>query len=174
MRLGLTWKIFLGTALVVLIILASTLAVTSVLAGRAADTAVDRGLSQTNEQVGQHLRARDQGLANGAKVFAQQPAFLGALERSLGLEDYSSLYDQSREASQQVGAAWVQITDAEGMRLAKSDDAGAENSDLSESSLVGGALEGEDKHGFGLAEGQLFQAVAVPVRKPGGVEARSE
>ena len=61
-------------------------------------------------------------------------------------------------------AKWVQITDAEGMRLAKSDEAGAEAVDMSGSAEVRAALGEESASGFGATrDNELIQLAAVPI-----------
>jgi serine/threonine-protein kinase len=72
--------------------------------------------------------------------------------------------DQAIEAKDRIGADWVQITDDAGVRLAKSDEPAAAADTLAGSALIGGALEGTVKGGYGNpTDSTLFQAVAVPI-----------
>ncbi len=59
----------------------------------------------------------------------------------------------------------VQITDEQGVRIAKSNDPDARQDTLARSALIGGALEGASSSGYGAtpAGDTLFQAVAVPI-----------
>src|SRR5215212_3450416 len=50
-RVSLTWKVFLGAAAVVTVVLGLTLALTNISAKRAADQAIDRGLAGTADRV---------------------------------------------------------------------------------------------------------------------------
>ena len=161
--MGLSWKIFLATAALVATILAMTLYATSVSAKRAADVAVNRGLDQTREIVEQQLRGREQNLAGKARVFAENPSFRGVIRQALVERDRATVLDQSHEAVQQIGADWVQVVDAQGLRLAKSDDPTAPEISLARSILIAEALEGDDSHGFGAGDSSLFQAVATPI-----------
>ncbi|HKG94887.1 MAG TPA: protein kinase [Gemmatimonadaceae bacterium] len=162
-RLSLTWKVFLGTALVVATVLGLTLALTSRSARRAADEAVGRGLVATREQVLTLLTAREGRLLDGARVFVQNPGFRSVVQ----LKGRANALDQATEAVQQTGASWVQIIDDAGVRLAKSNDPNAAADTLAGSALIGGALEGENTAGFGVeADTALLQTVAVPIQNP--------
>jgi eukaryotic-like serine/threonine-protein kinase len=161
--LGLSWKIFLATAALVATILAITLYATSVSAKRAADVAVNRGLDQTRDIVDQQLRGREQGLAGKAKVFTEQPTFRGNIRQATSAGDRATVLDQTQEAVQQIGADWVQIVDAQGMLLARSDEPTAPARSLSNSPLIANALEGDDSQAFGAGDSSLFQAVVTPI-----------
>ncbi|MBW7933931.1 MAG: protein kinase [Gemmatimonadaceae bacterium] len=159
-RGSLTWKIFASTAAVVTVVLAATLAITAYSASRAADASVDRSLRNTRAQALQLLASRARALQGGAEVFVQNPNFRALVER----RDLSSMLDQSQEAAVQLGARWAQITDAQGVRLAKSDDPGAPSDTLAGSALVQSALQGEPATAFVvLGDSALGQAVTVPI-----------
>ncbi len=162
-RLTLTWKIFLASAAVVLAVLVSSLVLTSRSANRAADAAVARGLGQAREQVAAFLEGRERQLASAALVFGHSPDFRVLVES----RRTSDVFDQSVVAAEQIDASWVQITDAEGVRLAKSDEPAADAHSLAGSMLIAGALGGEVTTGAGSsADSAIFQAVAVPVTVP--------
>src|SRR6185312_14464658 len=99
--------------------------------------------------------------AGQAEVFAQPSPFRALVEA----KKLADVLIQSQEAATQIGANWVQITDGDGIRLAKSNEAGADTVDLSSSSLISGALAGDVKVGYGVDANTntLFQAVAVPI-----------
>jgi serine/threonine-protein kinase len=165
-RLSLAWKIFIGTAGVVTAVLAATLLITAVEANRTADASVDRVLRATREQALQLLASRARALQGGAEVFVQNPNFRSLVQK----RDLSSMLDQSQEAAVQLGAVWAQITDAEGVRLAKSDDPGAAADTLSGSALVRAALEGESADGFVVVgDTALGQAVTVSIAGAGSI-----
>jgi eukaryotic-like serine/threonine-protein kinase len=162
-KLSLTWKIFLGTAAVVTTVLGLTLLFTNLSAKRAADQAIDRGLAATSSQVQAFLDGRERGLLVGARVFVKPAPFFSLFEAAeIKRED---MLDQAGEAVTQIVAEWVQITDAGGMRLAKSNEPSAPADSLGASALIGGALEGREVTGVGLTgDSIVYQAVAVPVR----------
>ena len=160
-RLGLSLKIFLGTAAVVSGVLLATLVVTSASARRAAEAASARGLAETNARIVDQLQARQAALAGKLTVFAQNRDFMTAiLKDTVG----GDALDQAGVIVETTGARWVQITDARGVRLAKSDERAAERADLSRSPLIAGALEGETRAGFGVTgDSAVIQVVAIPL-----------
>ena len=117
-RFPLAWRIFLGTAVVVAAVLGGALWLTARAAERAAATAASRGVASLREQVTAQLDGVGRGLLDGARVFAQSPGFR-ALVASGAPGD---ALDQAREAAERLDATWVQVVDARGVRLAKSDE----------------------------------------------------
>ncbi len=157
---SLTLKIFLGTALVVVAILGITLAVTARFAGRAADASVDRVLGSAREAVSAQLNGRAEALEKAATVFAGNSAFRDIVAQ----REFTNNLDQALVAVDQTGATWVQITDAEGTRLAKSDEPLAEPISMANSPAIGSALEGTPVTAFGVSgDSILVQIAAVPV-----------
>ena len=162
---GLTGQVFLGTALIVAVVIASAFAITSASVRRAGESSARRGLEQSADLVAQFLAGRSRSLAGGARVFVQGPYF-----RSLVAEHrHADIVDQSIEASEQLDADWVFITDDKGVLQAKSDEPGASGLPMANVPLVAGALRGLVTSGFGVSrDSLLFQAVAVPIVTPGG------
>jgi serine/threonine-protein kinase len=156
----LTWKIFAANAAVILAVLAGVLIMFTLAARGTADAALARGLEQTRRHVATLLDQRERTLEGSALVFAQNPTF-----RALVLEQSpADLLDQATEAVERTGADWVQITDDQGVRLAKSDEPTAPRVPLAGSALIAGALSGEPSAGFGATnDSLLFQTVAVPI-----------
>lgn len=156
----LTWKIFGANAAVILAVLAGVLVVLAFASRATADASLARGLEQTRRHIATLLDQRERTLEASALVFAQNPTF-----RALVLEKSpADLLDQAIEATQRTGADWVQITDASGVRLAKSDDPTAPHVSLAGSALIAGALMDSAMAGFGVSnDSLLFQAVAVPI-----------
>jgi len=153
-------RLFLATAAVVAVVLAIVLGVLSVSAERAADAGLARGLAASRLHVTALLDGRERALTSAALVFAQNPSF-----RSLVLARRPpDLLDQAEEAVQRTGATWVQIADADGVRLAKSDEPAAPPATLAGMALVNGALAGEVTAGAGIAgDTAIFLGVGVPV-----------
>jgi eukaryotic-like serine/threonine-protein kinase len=162
--MSLRWKIFLGTALVVAAVLGTTLAVTDRAATRASTAALDDALEATRAQVGAVLDARRSAMQGAAESFVQNAGFVANLEQKNG----ANAFDQATEAVTVIGADWVQLTDDQGVRLARSDNPTAPADTLTRSGLVRGALEARATSGIiESPTGTLAQAVSVPVR-PGG------
>ena len=173
-RLGLSSKIFLGTAAVVTTVLVVTLAVTSASARTSALKAIERGLGQTNERIADRLQARQNALAGKLATFSEnREAVLVIMGDTVGNE----ALDQAQGIVQSSGARWVQIIDSNGVRLAKSDEPAAPRDTLVRSPLVQAALAGDTKTSFGVSgDTAVMQVVAVPLlanlnneRRVGGV-----
>ncbi len=163
-RVGLSLKIFLGTAVVVSVLLVVTLAVTSNSAHTSALRTIGRGLSATNVRIVEQLQARQSGLAGRVSVFAENR---NAIETILNDSVGNDAFDQAQEIVKASGARWVQVTDNAGARLAKSDDPAApRGEDLTRSPLVSGALEGKTMTGFGVSgDTAVLQVVSVPLKQ---------
>ncbi len=158
--LSLTTKIFLGTAFVVAAVLGATLIVTSAQANKTANESVTKALSDARVQINSQLDERRSALTGQAEVFVKNPDFRSIVEQ----KKLGDVLDQSQEAVTQIGATWVQITSDKGIRLAKSNEPGADTVDLSGSALIGGALEGSSKGAYGVDDkNALIQTAAVPI-----------
>ena len=163
-KFGLAWRIFLGIAMVVAVVLVATLAVASSVASRSADEAIRVELAQTGDRISDILAQRRDGLLRRAQLFSAQPSFISTVGGAIVASDSSTLLDQAATAADQIGANWTQIIGPDGIRLAKSDEPGAEHADLSQSSLVSDALGGKETAGFGVTNDTiLFDAIAIRV-----------
>jgi eukaryotic-like serine/threonine-protein kinase len=160
--ISLAWKIFLGGGVVVAAVSALTLAITARSAERAADVAVARGLAGTRAHVRALFEGRERGLEASAQVFARNPNFRALFENPQ--TERATFLDQAGEAVEQIGASTVQIIDAHGVRLARSDDPAAGADTLARSALIARALAGRRAAGAAvIADTVLHQAVAVPI-----------
>jgi eukaryotic-like serine/threonine-protein kinase len=158
---ALVWRLFVATGAAVGAVIAIVLAALAASAGRAADAALARGLADVRGHVSALLEGRSRALTSAALVFAQTPSFRTLVADRQPVAD---LLDQAVEAAQRAGASWTQITDADGVRMAKSDEPGAPQVTLAGTALVGRALAGEPAAGAGVAgDSAIIQAVAVPV-----------
>ena len=157
-------RVFLSTAAIVVAVLIAALVVASYTARRATRDAERRGLEQAVDLTAQLLAGRGRSLAGGARVFVQGPSF-----RSLVAQrQHDDILDQAIEATTQLEADWVFITDEHGTLIAKSDEPGVQGVAMGAIPLVEGALEGRTTSGFGLSRDTLlFQTVAVPIVVPG-------
>jgi serine/threonine-protein kinase len=164
--LSLSVKIFLGTSAVVVLALGATLAITARSANRAADASVERVVGAAREAFNAQIGGRSDALLKAAEVFAGNSSFRDIVAQ----RDYGNALDQSIVAAEQTGADWAQITDQEGIRLAKSDDPTAAEESLASSPAIGGALEGNFVAAFGIsADTVLIQLAVVPVEDGGRV-----
>jgi len=154
----------------VLVAIVATLGIVTVVSTRAANATRAQALDRAAELVTVLLDRREQGLARAAAVFVQNPIF-----RALVLdESVDDLNDQSMEGAERTGATWVQIVNARGERLAKSDDPAAPRVSLTGSALIARALGGELASGIGASgDSLLLQVIAVPVVVPGATAAQT-
>jgi serine/threonine-protein kinase len=157
-------RVFLSTAAIVCAVLFAALLVASYSARRATREAERRSLEQAADLTAQLLAGRGRSLAGGARVFVQGPSF-----RALVADGrHDDILDQAIEASGQLGADWVFITNEQGSLLAKSDEPSVSGVSMVAIPLVEGALEGRTTYGFGISRDTLlFQTVAVPIVVPG-------
>ena len=168
--LSLSLKIFLGTAAVVAAVLGGTLYATARGAEQAASRTVDRALGAARVQLVTQLTSRTRALQNVMSVAVDNPYFRARVESKV----FEDVLDQAQVMAQQVGADWTQITDGDGVRLAKSDLPTASMDTLG-GPLIGSALSGVAATGYGTSgDTALLQVAAVPVQgaSPGTVVGR--
>jgi serine/threonine-protein kinase len=167
---GLAPRIFLSTALVIVVVLGGALALTKYRADKTADQSIEKALTATQSAIEDVLTARSQGLLQVTAGLAQVPDYVARIASALETESRSNLLDQVDEYATQTGAAWALLTDAHGVLQAWTYERSYFGDDLSESSLVGLALAGDTTKGVWIepsSEGDIiFQAVAVPVFDP--------
>lgn len=162
---GITGRVFLSAVSIVSVVIAATFVISSASMRSTGVAAARRSLEQSADLVAQFLAGRSRSLSGGARVFVQGPYF-----RTLVAEGRrDDILDQAFEASEQLGADWVFITNARGILLAKSDEPAASDVAMGAIPLVAGALRGLTTSGFGVSrDSLLFQSVGVPILTPGG------
>lgn len=174
--LSLRTKIFLAVAGTVLLVLFGTLFVGGRASQTSAQNSVDAGLGQTAALISELIKADEKNLADKGRIFFSNPdqrarmeaTGLDSLPRNAAPLDSGNFLDITQVMVEETGASWVQLIDRNGILLARSDKADAAAVDLSESPLIGPALNGEISHGFGLInDSTLFDAVAIPIRGAG-------
>jgi HAMP domain-containing protein/predicted Ser/Thr protein kinase len=169
-------KVFVATALVVVVALGGALFLTKRKADAAADESIRRALTATQSNIQAVVDGRYSELTKELQILAQQSPIYARIERALQTNSQSNIYDQAEQIRAATGAAWVAITDRSGVLQATTLDATAQGDSLGEGSLVALALEGNATQGLWLEVDQAtgadqpFQAVGVPVRT-GGADA---
>jgi len=163
-RFGLAGKIFLASALLVVAVLGATFAVTSFQANRTADAAIHRGLDNTRVAVQDYLAARTRTLGRASTVATDVPQYRERLLKRGS--DRNDALDQASDVRDLIGAAWVLITDNEGILIARTDYPDQRDVDLSGAPLVVNALSNESSSGAWLDDvrSKLFIAVGTPLR----------
>ncbi|HEV8303762.1 MAG TPA: protein kinase [Gemmatimonadales bacterium] len=166
---GLFAKIFLASALLVVVVLGITFGVTSFQANRTADESIGRALSNTRGAVGDFLAARTRAFAGMSAVSAEVPQFR---ERLLTSRDRQNVLDQAGEYRDLIGAAWVLVANRDGILLARTDYPEEYDIDVSRGALIAKALSGEQTSGAFIddrdpAAVKLYMAVATPLAARG-------
>ena len=160
---GLTAKIFLASALLVVAVLGITFGVTSIQANRTADASIHRALMATRRAVDDYLSGRTRTLGRASTVATDVPQYR---ERLLNKGNRADALDQADDVRDLIGAAWVLVTDREGILIARTDYREQYDRDLSIAPLVANALSGEQTSGAWLDDlrGTMFMAVGTPLR----------
>ncbi|HVX89754.1 MAG TPA: protein kinase [Gemmatimonadales bacterium] len=168
-------KVFVATALVVVVALGGALFLTKRKADAAADQSIHRALTATRSNIRAKLDGRYNELEKELRILNQQSPIFGRIQAGLQTSNQSDLSDQATQYQLATGAAWVLITDASGVLRASSLDPSAAPDSLGEGALVGLALEGDTTRGLWLEPGAVgagdkaFQAVGVPVTVNGKI-----
>ena len=158
--MGLTGKILLFIATLVVLLVGGTLAFTTVQAERLARGTIDEGLKETRD-VWQTIQAdRFNKLRLGVRVLANDPYFKAAISE----RDQNTTLDSLGERGQDLAADFMMATDPAGKLIARTDRPSDTGDDLSADPIVKRALEGDDSASLWLQGDQLFTAVAVPMQ----------
>jgi len=160
---GLTAKIFLASALLVVVVLGITFGVTSVKANRTADASIHRALLSTRRAVDDYLVARTRTLGRASTVATDVPQYR---QRLLNQRARAEALDQADDIRGLIDAAWVLVTNSDGILIARTDYREQYDRDLSIAPLVANALSGEQTSGAWLDDvrGTMFMAVGTPLR----------
>ncbi|MGH7538323.1 MAG: protein kinase domain-containing protein [Gemmatimonadales bacterium] len=163
-RFGLAGKIFVASALLVAAVLGLTFGVTSFQANRTADASIRRALGNTRAAVVDFLAARTRTLGRASTVATDVPQYRERLLKRG--RDRAEALDQANDVRDLVGAAWVLVTDNEGILIARTDYPEQVDRDISGAPLVANALSGESSSGAWLDDvrSKLFIAVGTPLR----------
>jgi serine/threonine-protein kinase len=174
--LGLTTKIFLAVAGTVLLALIGTLLVGGASSQKAAQRSLNAGLHQTAELIATQLENDALNMSARARILFSNPAFRSNFDK-VGLDsapataaaaDTGDFLDLTNTVVEETGASWAQVTDRNGIRIARSDQPGAPPVDQSDWEIIAGALNGERSHAFGITnDSVLFDAAAVPINGAG-------
>ncbi len=158
--MGLTGKILLFIATLVVLLVGGTLAFTTVQADRLARSTIDAGLKETRD-VWRTIQAdRFNKLRLGVRVLANDPYFKAAIAE----RDQNTTLDSLGERGQDLAADFMMATDPAGKLIARTDRPSETGDDFSADPIVKRALEGEDSASLWLQGDQLYTAVAVPMQ----------
>ena len=160
---GLTAKIFLASTLLVVAVLGITFGVTSVKANHTADASIHRALLSTRRAVDDYLTGRTRTLGRASTVATDVPQYR---QRLLDKRNRAEALDQADDIRGLVGAAWVLVTNSDGILIARTDYREQYDRDLSVAPLVANALSGDQTSGAWLddVQGTMFMAIGTPLR----------
>ena len=158
--MGLTGKILLFIAALVVLLVGGTLAFTTVQADRLARSTIDAGLKETRDVWQAIQKDRFDKLKLGVRVLANDPYFKAALAE----RDQATTLDSLGERGQDLAADFMMATDSAGVLVARTDRPSATGEALSGDPIVHRALEGEESATLWRQGDQLFTAVAVPMQ----------
>src|SRR5205807_10514566 len=114
-------KIFLATAVVVIVVLGGALLATKMRAERAADDSIEKALAATQSAIDDALQSRAGALSQVSAALVQVPAYVSRIGEALRTNNRSNLLDQADELQAQSHAAWALITDNAGVLKARTD-----------------------------------------------------
>jgi serine/threonine-protein kinase len=157
--MGLTQKILLFTGLLVVALVVTTVAYTSVQADRLAHETIREALRETRD-VWQTFQAdRYNKLRLGIRVLGNDPAFKAMVEST----DRATILDTLEERNDELKADFFIAADPDGLVVARTDRPAAQGEDLSSDPLVQKPLDGEEAATVWRQGGRLFHAVSVPM-----------
>ncbi|HEX9798962.1 MAG TPA: protein kinase [Thermoanaerobaculia bacterium] len=167
--LSLGTRIFLGTALVLLLVLATAIWLTSWLGERIAvrDARERIAASAALEVASQQRQFRQLGLL--AEIMAGKPEFKAYVVDAIVAKDRLSLLDQLEERRLELGYDLALIVDADGVLAARTDQPEISGVDLSARPLIRQVKEEFEAAGVWSERGRLFEAVAVPMAVSDGL-----
>jgi len=158
--MGLTGKILLFIAALVVLLVGGTLAFTTVQADRLARSTIDAGLKETRDVWQTIQDDRFKKLRLGVRVLANDPYFKAAIAE----RDQNTTLDSLAERGPELDADFMMATGPSGRLLARTDRPSDTGDDLSADPIVAKALEGEDAAALWLQGDQMYTAVAVPMQ----------
>jgi HAMP domain-containing protein/predicted Ser/Thr protein kinase len=157
--MGLTQKILLFVSVLVIALVAASLAFTTVQADRLAQENVARGLEETR-QVWETFQAdRYNKLKMGIRVLGNDPYFKPLVETG----DAETILDTLKERNEETKADFILVTNPSGVVITRTDRPTATGEDLSKVPVVMKPLEGEESSTVWRQGDRLFHAVSVPM-----------
>ncbi len=136
--MGLTGKILLFIATLVVLLVGGTLVFTTIQANQLARSTIDSGLQETRDVWHTIQDDRFKKLRLGVRVLANDPYFKAAIAE----RDQNTALDSLGERGQDLAADFMMATDPAGKLIARTDRPSDTGDDLSKDPIVKKALEG--------------------------------
>jgi serine/threonine-protein kinase len=158
--MGLTQKILVFAAALVVALSGTTLAFTTWQANRLAAETINQALRETRNVWATFQADRFSKLKLGIRVLGNDPYFKAAVE----VADQATILDTLKERNAEMKADFVIATDPEGLVVARTDRPTESGEDLSASPLVTGPMDGEESETIWRLGDRLYHAVSVPMQ----------
>ena len=178
-RLGLSLgvKLFLISALLIIVAVGGAILVTYVRSNQIAQRAVDRSLASSRSVQVDYQNQRFEVLRAISEAFSRNSTFMGYIVEATGggllgslggAVDRGSildlLEDRRQDLREDLRFDFAVVLDPDGQLIARTDDPGAGGTDLSQVPLFRAAADGNGSaSGFWEERGALHQAVVVPL-----------
>ena len=163
--LSLGTRIFLITALLLLLAVGAAVAVTALLGGRIAREAARQSLASSGSVQAAFQQQRYEQLQLIARILASDSSFVAYVEEAAGRGEPESILDLLDERQGELGFDFAMVLDSAGRLLARTGAPAAPGTDLSRRPLVATALDEYQAAGVWREGGELYSAVAVPIAK---------
>ncbi len=165
--LSLATRIFLGTALILVLALGAAVAVVSTLGESVASKAARERIAASSSVQAAAEQQRFQQLKLLAEVLAGNPDFKAYLAEAIPAHDRISILDQLDERRSDLGYDLAIVVDQNGVVAARTDQREAEGADLSGRPLIHEVRTAFEASGIWSENGRLYEAVATPMATEG-------
>src|SRR5262249_42315268 len=142
--LSITWKFFLFTVCIILILIAGTLLFSSRKATALANETVREGLTETLSVFDSYQRDRSSKLKLTNSLIAQDLQVKAYIPQA----DSERISDQAKQREADLKSDFIIIADTGGAILARTDRPSAKGQNIAQAPLVSMALEGEEAAGL--------------------------
>jgi serine/threonine-protein kinase len=168
-RFSLTLKIFLSVAFLVFLALAAAVEISSYRVRSIAEESSRKALTRAKDAYDNFQEDRYEKLHRALRPVVDNSGFKALVDEGDPATIFNSLKEDQASAT---GADFLIVTDPRGISIVRSDKRDWRH-DLTESSLVKKALEGNETQGIWYSDGRLYHAVAAPVAVGEGTGART-
>jgi class 3 adenylate cyclase len=165
--LSLATRIFLGTALILILALGAAVAVVSTLGEDVASRAARERIVASSSVQAAAEQQRFQQLKLLAEMLAGNPEFKAYLAEAIPSHDRLSILDQLDERRSDLGYDLAVVVDQNGVVAARTDQREAEGADLSGRPLIRKVRTDFEASGIWSENGRLYEAVATPMATEG-------
>jgi serine/threonine-protein kinase len=167
MRFGssLATRVFLITALLLVVSVGAAVLVTSYFGRQVSEDAVREALQESHAAQSTAQQQSYEQLALAGQLFVSDPALQSYLAEATANRDVGSLLDLLGERQADLGYDFAIVLDPDGKVVARTDAPGSSGEDLSARGLVRRALDANEGAGVWQEGDRLYFAVAVPAIK---------